>query len=184
MGNGCTTILTKDSLEQNLNIKKETYNYKLYKKSRTNKCTNNTHKTHKKSNNKKIKSNNKSSSSNKPIYESINNLENNNLENNNLENNNLENNNKLTSEKRNKNIQEFNINEYLYNKKKIKQLNNYINKLETELMNHTINTIKEKIENLNNEKVINNTINNLKCKNAKLFQSYLELKKSRSVHVN
>ena len=174
MGNGCTTILTKDSLEQNLNIKKETYNYKLYKKSRTNKCTNKTHKTHKKSNNKKIKSNNKSSSSNKPIYESINNLEN----------NNLENNNKLTSEKRNKNIQEFNINEYLYNKKKIKQLNNYINKLETELMNHTINTIKEKIENLNNEKVINNTINNLKCKNAKLFQSYLELKKSRSVHVN
>ena len=57
MGNGCTTILTKDSLEQNLNIKKETYNYKLYKKSRTNKCTNKTHKTtnKKKNKSKKIK---------------------------------------------------------------------------------------------------------------------------------
>lgn len=176
MGNGCTTILTKDSLEQNLNIKKETYNYKLYKKSRTNKCTNKfTNKTHKTTNkkknkSKKIKLNNKSY---KPIYNSINKQENNNLENNILENNN-----KLTIELRNKNTQEFDVNEYLDNKKKIKQLNNYINKLETELMNHTINNIKEKIENLNNEKIINNTINNLKCKNAKLFHSYLELKKS------
>ena len=172
MGNGCTTILTKDSLEQNLNIKKETYNYKLYKKSRTNKCTNKTNKTYKttnkkKSKSKKIKLNNKSY---KPIYNSINKQEN----------KILENNNKLTIKLRNKDTQEFDVNEYLDNKKKIKQLNNYINKLETELMNHTINTIKEKIENLNNEKIINNTINNLKCKNAKLFQSYLELKKSTS----
>ena len=172
MGNGCTTILTKDSLEQNLNIKKETYNYKLYKKSRTNKCTNKTNKTYKttnkkKSKSKKIKLNNKSY---KPIYNSINKQEN----------KILENNNKITIKLRNKDTQEFDVNEYLDNKKKIKQLNNYINKLETELMNHTINTIKEKIENLNNEKIINNKINNLKNKNAKLFQSYLELKKSTS----
>ena len=47
-------------------------------------------------------------------------------------------------------------------------------------MNHTINTIKEKIENLNNEKIINNTINNLKCKMLRLFQSYLDKKSTSS----
>jgi len=165
MGNGCTTILTKDSLEENLNIKKETYSYNIYKKSRTNKCTNKIHKTtnKKKTKSKKIKSNNKS------LYNLENKLENINIE---------INENKLVLEKTNKKFQEFNINEYLDNKKRLKELNNYINKLETELMNHTINNIKEKIQNLNNEKITNNTINNLKCKNAKLFHSYLELKKS------
>lgn len=170
MGNGCTTIQTKDSLEENVNVKKEIYSYNIYKKSRTNKCINKS--TNKKKTKSKKKNNKSVSIINNPYYKSKNNRENNN------KNNIMIKENKEIIEKNNKKIEEFNVNEYLDNKKRIKELNNYINKLETELMNHTINSIKEKIENLNNEKIINNTINNLKCKNAKLFHSYLELKKS------
>lgn len=169
MGNGCTTIQTKDSLEENVNVKKEIYSYNIYKKSRTNKCI--TKATNKKKTKSKKKNNKSVSIINNPYYKSKNYRENNNKSNIVIKENKeiIEN---------NKKVQEFNVNEYLDNKKRIKELNNYINKLETELMNHTINSIKEKIENLNNEKIINNTINNLKCKNAKLFHSYLELKKS------
>ena len=49
MGNTTNTKIFRT----NLNIKKEIYNYKLYKKSRTCKCTNKTNKTYKTTNGKK-----------------------------------------------------------------------------------------------------------------------------------
>ena len=179
MGNTCTTILTKDSIEQNLNIKKETYNYKLYKKSRTNK------------NVKKKK--NKIIDSNSIIYDNLQNnqqiINNSNLDNTNkiynkqIDNEKI-NNEKINNEKINNKkcikikIKDRNIEEEINDKKRIKDLNNYINRLEEEIMNNTITSMKEKIEALDKEKAINNKITKLKNKNAKLFKSYIELKKT------
>lgn len=172
MGNTCTTILTKDSIEQNLNIKKQTYNYKLYKKSRTNKNV-------KRKRNKVI-------DTNSIIYDNLQNnqqiINNSNLVNTNKIYNKQIDNEKINNEKiDNKEcikIKDRNIEEEINDKKRIKDLHNYINRLEEEIMNNTITSIKEKIEALDKEKAINNKITKLKNKNAKLFKSYIELKKT------
>ena len=173
MGNTCTTILTRDSIEQNLNIKKETYNYKLYKKSRTSKNV-------KKKRNKLI-------DTNSIVYD---NLQNNQqiINNLNLDYTNRTYNEEIDNEEiDNKEIDNKEIdnkaidNKEIDNKKciiKIKNLNNYINRLEDEIMSNTIISMREKIEALDKEKAINNKITKLKNKNAKLFRSYIELKKN------
>lgn len=176
MGNTCTTILTKDSIEQNLNIKKETYNYKLYKKSRTNKNV-------KRKRNKVI-------DSNSIIYDNLQNSQqiiyNSHLDNTNkiykqIDNKQIDDkqtNNESIDNKKCIKIKDRNIEEEINDNKKIKELNNYINLLEEELMNNTIISIKEKIEELDKKKAINNKITKLKNKNAKLFKSYIDLKKT------
>lgn len=177
MGNTCTTILTKDSIEQNLNIKKETYNYKLYKKSRTNKNV-------KRKRNKVI-------DSNSIIYDNLQNnqqiINNSNLDNTNKiynkqiddkQTNNEQINNESIDNKKCIKIKDRNIEEEINDKKRIRDLNNYINRLEEEIMNNTITSMKEKIEALDKEKIINNKITKLKNKNAKLFKSYIDLKKT------
>lgn len=166
MGNSCTTVLTKDSIEENINIKKETYDYKLYKKSRTKK-TKKTRKTKVVNDNSIIHNSLEKNNFNKPknleIQESLN--------------NNL---NKISiNHNHNKSCNKsIDTTDQMGDKKKIRKLNNYINQLEEELMSYTITTIKEKIENLNKEKDMNNKVNKLKNKNAKLFKNYIELKNS------
>ena len=195
MGNTCTTILTKDSIEQNLNIKKETYNYKLYKKSRTNKNV-------KKKRNKIIDSNsiiydnlqNNQQIINKTNLDYTNKIYNKQIDNEEIDNKQIDNeeidnkqidnkqidNEEIDSKKCTGNIKNnaINIEEKLNDNKKIKELNNYINLLEEELMNNTIISIKEKIKELDKKKAINNKITKLKNKNAKLFKSYIDLKKT------
>lgn len=188
MGNTCTTILTKDSIEQNLNIKKETYNYKLYKKSRTNKNV-------KKKRNKVIDSNsiiydnlqnnqqiinNSNLDNTKKIYKQIDNKQINNKQIDDKQTNNEQINNESIDNKKciKIKIKDRNIEEEINDKKRIRDLNNYINRLEEEIMNNTITSMKEKIEALDKEKLINNEITKLKNKNAKLFKSYIDLKKT------
>ena len=143
MGNTCTTILTKDSIEQNLNIKKETYNYKLYKKSRTNK---NVKRKRNKvidsnsiiydnlQNNQQIINNSHLDNTNK-IYKQIDDkqIDNKQIDNKQISNEQIDNE-KIDNKKCIK-IKDRNIEEEINDKKRIRDLNNYINRLEEEIMN-------------------------------------------------
>jgi hypothetical protein len=209
MGNGCSTILTSEVIH-NIENKKESYDYKLYKRKVKHNSNNKTkkhkhktpiitsnsiihndsttinhnikqlEKTKKKSFEKLLPAQIQNTEHRRStcIYKNIDhinedkykvNSHNNNNNNNNSDNNNVSDNSNSNNSKKIKNNSD---------QKKIAILNSYIEDLEGELTDYSMQMVKMKLDNMNNDKQYKEQIKKLKSKNGKLFKSYIELKQS------
>lgn len=234
MGNGCSTILTSEVIH-NIENKKESYDYKLYKrkvKHNSNcKTKKHRHKTPIITNNSIVHNDSTTINHNIKQFNLENKTKNNEhkLDNLNNENKNIIEETKTETKERNKEktkdkIKELKKNEKLLQKqildietnntnsnntnndaintsiyknmdnvneckkgsysksnsdnKKIALLSSYIEDLEGELTDYSMQMVKMRLDSMNNDKHYKEQIKKLKSKNGKLFKSYIELKQT------